>query len=150
MQKIYTTPSLHPHHASYISHTVYQPRDPLPILFISLVRTFAGLIIRQILLIATPAPKEADAVLDGVDGVADEGEDDEEADDYDCDDDVAFDHFCGGFVGGGGGSVQGSCEGEGWVLGVVGRWREGERWGVEGLVGGVCGWRGVCWMGRMR
>lgn len=58
------------------------------------------LIIRQILLIATPPPEEADAILDGVDGVPDEGEDDEEADYYYCNDNVAFDHFewWGGWV----------------------------------------------------
>lgn len=40
-----------------------------------------------------PLPiEETDTVLDGVDAVADEGEDDEEDDDYYRDDDVAADH----------------------------------------------------------
>lgn len=59
-----------------------------------------------LLLITLPLPvEEADAVLDCVDGVADEGEDDEEADDYDGDDDVAFYH-CGG-----GGDMKGGLVG---------------------------------------
>jgi len=36
--------------------------------------------------------------LNGVNGVADDGEDDKEDDYYYCDDEVAFDHF-GGVVG---------------------------------------------------
>lgn len=51
----------------------------------------------DILLVALPLPVEvADAGLDRVDGVADQGEDDEEDDDYYRYHDVAFDHL-GGF-----------------------------------------------------
>lgn len=48
---------------------------------------------RLIFLIADRPPAEdRDLVLDGVDAVADDGEDEEEEDDDDGDDDVAFDH----------------------------------------------------------
>ena len=50
-------------------------------------------VVRQVLLVTTPPPEQTHTVLDGVDGVADKGEDDKETDyDY-CDDDVSFDHF---------------------------------------------------------
>ena len=42
--------------------------------------------------------EQRDAVLDCVDGVADDEEDEEEADYYYCDDQVAFDHFGAGDV----------------------------------------------------
>ena len=45
-----------------------------------------------------PAAEERDLVLDGVDGVADNGEDDEEDYDYYCDNEVAF-HHCRGCEG---------------------------------------------------
>ena len=51
------------------------------------------LIVRQVFFVATPPPEQPDAVLDGVDGVTDDGKDDEKDDDDDGDDDVAFDHF---------------------------------------------------------
>lgn len=51
-----------------------------------------------LLLIALPLPvKQTDAVLDRVDGVADEAEDEEQADDDDGDDEVAL-HHCGPWV----------------------------------------------------
>ena len=41
-----------------------------------------------------PPPAQGELVLDGVDAVADGGENDKENDDDDCDDDVALDHGC--------------------------------------------------------
>lgn len=41
-----------------------------------------------------PPPPHGDLVLNGVDAVADRGENDEQNDDDDCDDDVALDHGC--------------------------------------------------------
>ena len=49
-----------------------------------------------------PTAHQADAVLDRVDDVADDGDDEEEDDDYYRDDDVALHHF-----GGLGGGVEG-------------------------------------------
>jgi len=57
------------------------------------------LISSSFLFVGVPVPIEyRHAVLNGVNGVADDGEDDKEDDDYYCDDEVAFDHF-GGVVG---------------------------------------------------
>lgn len=42
-----------------------------------------------------PSPHQPDAVLHGVDDVADDGDDEEEHDDDDGDDEVALDHFRG-------------------------------------------------------
>lgn len=41
-----------------------------------------------------PPPAQGELVLNGVDTIADGGENDEENDDDDCDDDVALDHGC--------------------------------------------------------
>ena len=41
-----------------------------------------------------PPPAHGELVLNGVDAVADHGENDEQDDDDDCDDDVALDHGC--------------------------------------------------------
>ena len=50
----------------------------------------------SILLLHDPRPIEhGNTVLDGVNDVADDGEDDEEDYDYYCDHHVAFDHVCG-------------------------------------------------------
>ena len=52
--------------------------------------------ISSILIIHLPRPSpHGDLALDGVDAVADGGEDDEEDDYYDGDGDVALDHCCG-------------------------------------------------------
>lgn len=93
MQYIQPLPILPPS----LNISLTSTHDPYPFPYHSYIfpTHHPRLIVRQILLIATPPPKEADAILDGVDGVADEGEDDEEADYYYRDDDVAFDHFWG-------------------------------------------------------
>ena len=50
-----------------------------------------------VFLVDRPSPSEhTDTVLDGVNSVADYCEQDEEDDDYYENDDVSFDHFCGG------------------------------------------------------
>ena len=73
---------------------MYSLSSPLSRLFQSLSAFLRRvLIISQILLVTTPSPKQTNTVLDRVDGVADNGEDDEEDDYYDCNHNIAFDHF---------------------------------------------------------
>ena len=90
MQMVYPNPNAMPKCSLIIqyTHSLFPPSLP------SLSHTLIAPPQSPFLIINKPPPIEhGDAVLHGVDGVADDGEDDEENDYYDGDHKVALDHF---------------------------------------------------------